>query len=529
MSQSTNWLVEAEGSQTALSPISYSVERQQVRDLPTLPPIIRYLDEYDDTLRSIRNPASNNVWTIQADTYTWNLQFSDIRDNDIRVLFKQIVFFCLLEFSPRTAVNIWEGLRSVESIFLCTWPLHGLNLSVAAWNDYWHFELRPVISERMAHALKCMLSFFCAVSLGGWHPGYRDFIRTLRWPKRTSSKSSDVIDGSSMLSVHDEALIIEQLDQASRRVEMGEVLASDQLLSFCLLCICYEHGLRPVQIGRMNLADLRTFDGDDGRPVVHFTAYRAKKRQSKDKTPFIRKIKREWGAPFVVWRQARMDQLELEGRSPSPSDKVFPISIIEISKVIGDTVELVTGTRRTATDLRHNAAQRLVDAGASVEEVANFLGHSYWDTSLVYFEASAAQGPNINKALAASPIYSRIVEIARNGYIDRPALEVADGDQQIGAVPHGIPVSGIGACSLGQSLCSMNPAMSCYTCRRFIPIDEPDVHRQVLTDFRGVVRFFYDESRGDRQSPAYMQLRTTLDAVQNVVADLSAVLGEEEP
>jgi len=67
---------------------------------------------------------------------------------------------------------------------------------------------------------------------------------------------------------------------------------------------------------------------------------------------------------------------------------MFQIPLETIIKIVGDTIKSITGVRRTATDLRHSAAQRLVDAGASVEEVAEFLGHSYWDTSLIYFNAS---------------------------------------------------------------------------------------------------------------------------------------------
>ena len=93
-------------------------------------------------------------------------------------------------------------------------------------------------------------------------------------------------------------------------------------------------------------------------------------------------------------------------------------------------------------------------------------------------------------------------------------------DNQVGAVPHGIPVSGIGACNLGQHLCELNPALSCYTCRKFIPVADAEMHRKVLDDFRKVARFFFDESRGDNQSPAFAQLRITLTAIQKVIDDI---------
>ena len=132
-----------------------------------------------------------------------------------------------------------------------------------------------------------------------------------------------------------------------------------------------------------------------------------------------------------------------------------------------------------------------------------------------------AQAALINRALAVSPIYSRIVEVAKSGIIDRQTLENTPADQQVGAVPHGIPITGIGACSVGQSLCTLNPAISCYTCRKFMPINEADVHRQVLADLRKVVQLFYNEARGERGVPAFLQLRVTLEAIEALIGQLS--------
>ncbi|MBP0657292.1 site-specific integrase, partial [Mycobacterium tuberculosis] len=65
----------------------------------------------------------------------------------------------------------------------------------------------------------------------------------------------------------------------------------------------------------------------------------------------------------------------------------------------------------------HTAAQRLVDAGASQEELAEFLGHSDMTTALVYYETSANQAERVNKALGISEIYQRVARIAHNRFI----------------------------------------------------------------------------------------------------------------
>ncbi len=511
-------------SQDAPLPTAFDGARTMIAALPRLPSHLRYLDEYDDSIRTIANPASTQLWSAQSDTRTFRFDLTVEDDASVEKLLRQAIAWQITENSVVTAYEIYRGLRRIMLERGTAWFLAALERPIHEWFDVWETEVRASGDPVVAYAVKALLYFFCDMALGTWQQGHAGFVRTLRWPKTNSKSYQDVLSGVSILTTVEEALIIERLDAVSRRVEAGEHLPDRELLEHCLLRLSYEHGLRPIQMGRIDLANLRTHKGGDGRSIVHFTAFRAKKRNTRDKLPFVRKVKREWAAPFADWQRRRAAEQAASGRNLNSSDKAFPLPIKEIIATIGDTVEAVTGTRRTATDMRHSVAQRLVDSGASIEEVANFLGHSHWETSLIYFEASAAQGPLINKALAVSPIYSRIVEVARNGYIGRDALADKPSDNQIGAVPHGIPVSGIGACKLGQSLCSLNPALSCYTCRRFIPIDEPEIHREVLADFREVVSFFHAESRGERQSPAFVQLRIMLDAVQKVILDLEAAV-----
>lgn len=80
----------------------------------------------------------------------------------------------------------------------------------------------------------------------------------------------------------------------------------------------------------------------------------------------------------------------------------------------------------------------------------------------------------------------------------------------------------LGACSSGQSLCSRNPVLSCYTCRRFMPLRDAGVHNRVVESLRPVVMEFDGASRGNTTSPAFSQLHRTLDAARRVAADIEA-------
>jgi hypothetical protein len=61
-----------------------------------------------------------------------------------------------------------------------------------------------------------------------------------------------------------------------------------------------------------------------------------------------------------------------------------------------------------------------------------------------------------------------------------------------------------------------------------MPIADPRVHQKVLDDLRGVVKFFYAASRGERGSPAF-QLERTISNVQAVIEELGGERHELKP
>jgi hypothetical protein len=150
------------------------------------------------------------------------------------------------------------------------------------------------------------------------------------------------------------------------------------------------------------------------------------------------------------------------------------------------------------------------------------MGHSDLNTGLIYFRSSASQGERVNQALGVSAVYQRVVKIAHDRFISVKELIELKGDQQIAGVPHGVPIAGIGGCTVGQPSCPYNPITSCYGCPKFMPVADAGVHKAVLEDLRGVMKFFYSSSRAERGSPAF-QLEETISTVQAVLSEL----GEE--
>jgi hypothetical protein len=290
-----------------------------------------------------------------------------------------------------------------------------------------------------------------------------------------------------------------------------------------MLICAYQFAMRPVQISMLDVRHVRIWkDGLETDPTVHLTFHMAKQRGKETRIPLTRRVKREWACIFVHL-QTCLDSVEAS-RPP----KFFQAqSSQEVGRRVATLVRTLIGTEDlgTATDLRHTAAQRLVDAGASHEELAEFLGHAQTNTGLIYYATSATHAERVNRALGASDIYRQVAKIAHDRFISPDELATLKEDQQIAAVPHGMPISGIGGCNSGQAACPYNPITSCYGCRKFMPTTDLKLHRQVLTDMREVVLLFERSSRSDAKSPAYMQLQRTISEIQTVIGELE---GDEE-
>lgn len=486
-----------------------SVLREVVAQLPKLPSVIRYYDDFDGTERSIRNPSGSKSFAIHSAGSVVSIPF-DQPSEHLASLMKQVFLYLLGEdVSPGTAIDYVYAGRSIDVHAAVRLLEAGPTRIVSVWTIF-------MAANHPRHTYACakvVLRLLSKYRLRDWSESYRDIIAALPLP--FYDKYAVVRSGDAFLSIDDEAAIVRFFDEivTNRNVSL---LGDEALQDAAMLLCAYQFGMRPVQIAMITFRDMRIrHDQVDQLPTVHLTFRMVKQRSASAMKPLLRRVKSEWTPLFVeVGRRA-------QERGQDLGDRAFGVqSAKETSRRIASLLRGLTGGNETAFNLRHTAAQRLVDAGASHEELAEFLGHSDTTTALVYYETSANQAERVNKALGISEIYQRVARIAHNRFIGPEELAQLKESQQIGGAPHGVPIAGIGGCTSGQAACPYNPILSCYGCRKFMPIHDLEMHSKVLTDFRGVARFFHDSSRGDADSPAYLQLERTIAEVQAVVVEL---------
>lgn len=478
---------------------------QIVAQLPPLPRVVQYEDDYDEVIRKVEVEQTDKSLTliVSGSSRTLNMLHFDM---PLREIVRHFLLTELLFSAPSSIVLIYQGLRGIlphilGEIILMT-PLE--------LKDRWS-NLAADFTPDAAYALKSLLRRFCNIAVGNWAPQYRELVSNLAEPQ--ADPYSSVRSGDCFISIEEEAKIVRYLDQSSASVSS---LTTKELRRAALVLCSYQFGMRPKQLGTLRKRDcnIRTSQ-EDGLKSAYLTFRTIKQRDLlKARLPLLRKVKREW-APLIV---ATYELLHLE---PTSAFFFGFNSRLALSKALIEKLgEILSSERRAAYDLRHSMAQRMVDAGASQEEIAAALGHTSLRSGLVYFRASANQAELVNKALGLSETYQSVAKIAANRFISQKELAELKGDQQIAGVPHGIPIAGIGACETSQPLCSYNPITACYGCPKFLPVRDKGLHEQVLMDFRSVVNDFRAAGMSDQISPAYLQLQRTIAEVQSVINQL---------
>jgi len=482
-------------------------------ELPPLPRLARYYDDFEDTYRSINELSSSDKWIIRYDGRSETIDFT-IAPDETRLIIKHVAAELLSRLEPSNCSFICNVLLRDNSHFI-----NAILLSPAEFRSYWATEVKPMVSTGYANRLRTAIHSLCNLSIGHWTPDLNFYVSQLESTPQDIYKT--VRTGECFVPMAHQSLLIDYFDEMVACVENdASNISTNDIRDACILIISHQYGLRPGQISRVKISDVREFDSGS----VHIAFPLLKQRGDEKMRTIVRRIKNDWCLLFSEYVKRRQVIPSKEGVH---NESFFKLTPQELSKVIQGLTKEITGTKWTPMDLRHSAAQRLADAGIAHISLSEFMGHSTTLTANVYFDASPAQAQRVNQALALSPIYLQVAEMARVRTIDKPALLRMRPDQQIGGVPHGIPISGIGECQSGQSLCVKNPILSCYTCRKFLPLSDPEIHEEVIKSLRPVVMEFAKSALSQNENPAYVQLRRTLESAITVASDIRA--GNTEP
>jgi len=421
-------------------------------NLPPLPSTVRYYDDFANEFRTIRGIADAEWLELNLDGTSQILAFERLGPS--RQVYNHVLIDWFSRFDPHSigiqhnAIMSYIGKVGLESF---------VTLVTAQPFDaraHWNMMVVPNATAKQSESLRAALHSLCRLSVGHWSPSHTVIVSSLIGPK--IDKFRVVRMGECFLPLDQQALVVDHIDSMCAALESDHEAVGDQnLRDVCMLVLSYQYALRPGQSARIEIADVRQYTTG----AVHVAVTIIKQQDHAKRIRVTKRIKREW-APLFVELVKRREMGVIQPEKGVPPRLPFGLAPSGVSQAILELTSEVTGEGWSPTDLRHTAAQRLADGGISHVGLTEFMGHSSDRIANVYFDASPSQAKRINDALAISPIYKNVAKIATTRTIDKEMLLGLPVEKQIGGVPHGIPIAGIGGCNLGQNLCMKNPVVA---------------------------------------------------------------------
>jgi hypothetical protein len=155
--------------------------------LPTLPSVLRYYDEFDDTVRSIKNPEGQDIFDLLFGGIRARLDFARI-GNECGLIFKHVFAFVLAQdLSIRTVVSYLYSLHHLTPTDVAMLVDAGPTGIVTVWKTLRARALPTVVYV----ACKYVLHLLCSYRFNGWSDDYRIYLGTaLPLPTSAHVKSS---------------------------------------------------------------------------------------------------------------------------------------------------------------------------------------------------------------------------------------------------------------------------------------------------------------------------------------------------
>lgn len=156
-----------------------------VAQLPLLPPVIRYYDDFDEKQRSIRDPTTAKCFAVHIDGRVVKVGFDHLPEQ-LALLIKHVFLYLLGEgLAPSSASKYALGSKAIGEAGI----VNLLGVAPTEIGSFWAaFSARGLPAEAYACA-KSILRLLCKYRLNQWADSYHDVISALPPPSKTNTPS----------------------------------------------------------------------------------------------------------------------------------------------------------------------------------------------------------------------------------------------------------------------------------------------------------------------------------------------------
>ena len=446
-----------------------------------------------------RVDSNLDVWSIRTAGELITFDFTRIDDGDTRLIVKWLIYKCLASYSV-TVSKICFRLFVNRG-----WTLGDLALPAI----YEKLELSR--SEKDGYninyfaAIKLVTNFFISNDAPGTE--IEDLFELEQQTPGMSINVAGYYDMEVRLSpLEDQFIQMHTTHDAKFMMRLSYA----ELRDFVILRLCYEIGLRPIQLFRLSKDSFQSVNGQYFS-ILRPWAKKGRKNDYKKGTDRLA-ISPELGRVIteLIARQNHYSVQLLQKEDGTDFIRNNGVTSINNTLIRWGADE----SHKTPYDFRHNMAHRMVMAGSSASEVAYMLGHDSLLAARHYIAASPSISALREKALARNGTYGAMVALHTG------ELALPDNWQEkevLGRVGEDL-ATGIGGCDATD--CEYVPVYNCYGCQNFHPFEDGN-HDAVLAALRTEVLkiiVISDSTRQSGMNPAMTQLEGTMEQVKAVMS-----------
>lgn len=329
-----------------------------------------------------------------------------------------------------------------------------------------------------------------------------------------------------VLSIYDKNLITKGIKEISIRInsEEGHTVTEQELMDSSVLGLCYTCGIRPVQLARLAVMDLRI---DFNRSRDNFKRYSISISYAKQQKLLVDKaliaIPTDL-ADILKEYQRRLNKKQDEQFfdvgfaatgfvNRAINRQMLRFAPKDIREAINNNLMLQPSYN--SYDFRHNIGHSLAMGGASADEIAYILGHSTLVAAKNYIMATPELALIRAKALGTNPVWQTMISMMLTGSITQK--NNWKGKEVFGIVDGNIHTD-IGGCSRSYVDCPFSEVRACYGCLYYHPFVEGD-HQSVLSSIKNELLDLIEisDSTGWSNNPLIQVHESTKIEVESVI------------
>lgn len=482
-----------------------------------LPKIVRFLiaDKFDDKFIN----SIDNIWKFYYSGQTENLNFSKLSETETTL----VKFFLIAFIQKNTPSYLSKKFYSFNFL------INHLKNNELEFNyenlKKLLIEIAPLENHQNTYAhIKFLLKLLILEDFPNFDIEDDYELEFIPRPKSFNSnlfyqEYEDYIDYP-LISMIQQGFI--KLNQAIK--DDFQNIDNQELLYSSILGLVYVTGLRPVQLAKLAVEDIKI---DTTRKIDQFHRYsilipyakQARYVHEKIAVKLPEEVAEICIAYIERFNLSRKDKLfDLGENSASFCSKAINTQLFDFApKAYREAVlsgEMIK-QKYSFSDFRHHVGYSLAMAGSSAEEIAYILGHSSVVTARHYIFSTPELAQIRAQALGKNSLYKQMIAMLLTGRL----IYKKDwhGKKVLGNIGSKIHYD-IGGCSY-EDRCLFQPVRNCYGCMYFHPFIDAN-HSNVLESIQNEINDLIklSDGIGVSRNPLIRVHESTKFEIESVIA-----------